>query len=788
MVYSNPATKSGVLTYLRNKISFAKIADILILKSDKYFSDKENYINEIINFSRGRSLIIRSSSRNEDQGHYSNAGAFQSVLNVKPEYNTVQAAVEEVYSSYKTSESEEILIQPMIENIRMSGVVFTADMDTYSDYYIINYCLGNDSAAVTGGKKTSTKTYVKYKNSSYSTENDDLDKLINACGEIEKILNNNALDIEFAITEANELYILQVRPIAQGQKQLFSEKNLDIELNRVFKKIEKLSRRHPFLLGETTFFGVMPDWNPAEILGIRPRKLAISLYKELITDNIWAHQRANYGYRDLTSHPLMVSFCGIPYIDTRVTFNSFVPADLNERIAEKLVNYYLHKLKEFPKYHDKVEFEIVYSCYYLGISNELSKLSEYGFNSNEIKRIEYSLLNVTNKIINPINGLYKSDLDKIRIFEEKYQLILDSDISVIDKIYWLIEVCKIYGTLPFAGIARAAFVAVQFLKSFVSEKLMTDFEYGRFMESLETVNRLIKNDFDKLYNNEITKDEFLQKYGHIRPGTYDIMSLRYDENFDEYFSNVFDIRSNHQNEQNRFEFSDLFMNKLQLELEQNGLEITSEQLVQFITETIEGREYSKFVFTKAVSKILQLLEQLGERLEISKEDISLLDIMRIKELYVDLYTGNLSDMLRENINQNKRQYQYAVQMKLPSLIIEPYDVYGFELLEEEPNYITQNKVDAEVLVYNSDCNNDCEGKIVFLQSADPGYDFLFSKNIAGLVTQFGGANSHMAIRCAELGIPAIIGVGEKNYCEWSKYDRISLDCQKKQVINNTFIV
>ena len=37
--------------------------------------------------------------------------------------------------------------------------------------------------------------------------------------------------------------------------------------------------------------GPIPDWNPAEILGIRPRPLGVSLYKELITDGTWAYQR-----------------------------------------------------------------------------------------------------------------------------------------------------------------------------------------------------------------------------------------------------------------------------------------------------------------------------------------------------------------------------------------------------------------------------------------------------------------------------------------------------------------
>ncbi len=79
-------------------------------------------------------------------------------------------------------------------------------------------------------------------------------------------------------------------------------------------------------------------------------------------------------------------------------------------------------------------------------------------------------------------------------------------------------------------------------------------------------------------------------------------------------------------------------------------------------------------------------------------------------------------------------------------------------------------------------DRDISGKIVFIPSADPGYDFLFDKGIGGLVTQFGGMNSHMAIRCAELGLPAVIGVGEKNFQTWKKASCLEIDCRKKQVL------
>lgn len=479
-------------------------------------------------------------------------------------------------------------------------------------------------------------------------------------------------------------------------------------------------------------------------------------------------------------HPLMISFCGVPYIDTRITFNSFIPKNLNTKISEKLVNHYLSKLSRYPKYHDKIEFEIVYSCYYLGLHDKLKELLDCGFNENEITRIEFSLLELTNQIINPEKGLYKEDIAKISLLEKNYSKIVQSDISIIDKIYWLIEECKAYGTLPFAGVARAGFIAVQFLKSFVNIGMIDRKEYDAYMNSLDTVNRKMNRDLNKLYKGVLTKEEFLETYGHIRPGTYDILSKRYDEAFDEYFdgNSMEDLPK----PEEVFSFSKEQMERMQLELEENGLGITANELMVFIRESMEGREYLKFVFTKSVSKILQLIGELGGRVGISEKDMAYLDISVVKRLYADLYTGDIKTVFEENIRANRVQYQNAMQIKLPSIIVAPEDIYSFYLLGEEPNFITQKSITSDLLVLDSSDGQDLKGKIVFIRAADPGYDFLFSKGIAGLVTQFGGANSHMAVRCAELAIPAVIGVGEQNYTEWSRYKKVTIDCLKKQVI------
>ena len=77
--------------------------------------------------------------------------------------------------------------------------------------------------------------------------------------------------------------------------------------------------------------------------------------------------------------------------------------------------------------------------------------------------------------------------------------------------------------------------------------------------------------------------------------------------------------------------------------------------------------------------------------------------------------------------------------------------------------------------------NELNGKIVCIPNADPGFDWLFSRSISGLVTTWGGANSHMAIRAGELSLPAAIGVGETTFKKVTGASRVHLDCKGKRI-------
>lgn len=297
----------------------------------------------------------------------------------------------------------------MVQEFQISGVAFTRDPNTGGHYFVINY--DNSSGCtntVTPGNFNNLKVLLHSKSSPPKT-GDIFKNLYRLLNELETIFDHDSLDIEFAIDRHNKLYLLQVRPLILNTTETLSRCQHHQTLQHIAKKIKVLSQPHPYILGANAVFGIMPDWNPAEIIGIRPRPLAFSLYKALVTDGVWSYQCDNYGYRNLRSFPLMHSFGGLPYIDVRVSFNSFVPADIPTELAKKLVNHYVEQLVKTPNNHDKVEFAILQSCYTFDLPNRLNKLKKNGFTADETTLIAKSLRKLTNRIINLNSGLWRKN-------------------------------------------------------------------------------------------------------------------------------------------------------------------------------------------------------------------------------------------------------------------------------------------------------------------------------------------------------------------------------------------
>ena len=718
-------------------------------------------------------VIVRSSARGEDGAGTSQAGRYNSVLGVRGN-GEVAEATDRVIASFadKASDDDQIFVQPMLDRVAMAGVVFSRSPGG-GPYFIINY---DDSSGltdrVTAGAGDDLKSFLCLKSRPDGCP-PSLAPVIALVRELETLLACDAIDVEFAVGEDGELYLLQVRPLAIDRPgPVVDDAKVDSALADVACKIELLSRPYPYLHGSRAIFGVMPDWNPAEIIGLRPRPLSLSLYRELITDAIWAYQRDNYGYKNLRSFPLMVSFHGLPYIDVRVSFNSFVPRGIADDLAGRLVNYYIDRLLSEPHLHDKVEFEIIFSCYTLDLPNRISKLAEHGFSPKDLAELSDALRGLTNRIIHGETGLWRRDRAKIDLLAQRLPTIWNAGIDKISRIYWLIEDCKRYGTLPFAGLARAGFIAVQLLRSFVEVGVLNAEESATFMASVDTVGSRIGRDFAQL-----RKEEFLAIYGHLRPGTYDILSPRYDETPDLYFD-----WSNPRPPSAvppRFTLSIEQLRRIEQLLREHELEIDVLSLIEFIKAGIEGREYAKFVFTRSLSDALSLIRQLGEEHGLSAEDCAFLNYDAIRALYNE--SGSVREVLRESVARGRERHALTGNLVLPPIIASPEEVFAFHLPPNQPNFITQKNVTAAVASVG-DPPESFAGRILFVPSADPGFDWIFTRGISGFVTQFGGANSHMAIRAGELGIPAVIGAGEVMYQRWRGAKKLCLDCTSQRVL------
>lgn len=768
-------SKAETLAWLGPHLKGASLLPQVLVTGADWRRACHEVMERVATFSPDVPLIVRSSAVGEDRAGASLAGAFLSVKDVAGRA-ALQAAIEAVFASYgREHDADQVLIQPMLAGVRLSGVAFSRDPSNGAPYDVISVATGTDTSAVTAGTSAAIATHYHH-HASPPPADRRLGAVCILLRELDMLFAAPALDVEFAFSADDRLYLLQVRPLICTRPPVNADRHRPL-LDTIAAKIETASRPHPYLRGRRTVFGVMPDWNPAEIIGVRPRALALSLYRELVTDSIWAYQRHNYGYRNLRSFPLLLSLHGLPYIDVRVSFNSFIPADIPDGLADQLVDWYVDRLVAAPVLHDKVEFEIVHSCYTPDIAKRLQPLAEGGFAAGDLATLQASLRQLTNRVINRKTGLWQGDLARIDELDRRRKTVESAGLDKIGRLYWLIEDCKRYGTLPFAGLARAGFIAMQMLQALISVGILDEADKASFLAGLDTISAEMARDWRRL-----ERPAFLARYGHLRPGTYDILSPRYDEAPERYFAGDRPLGlAEAAGTAEPFRLSLGKMRAIEAMLSEHGLEQDVVGLFDFLEAGIKGREYAKFVFTRSLSDVLRLFARLGDEHGLTIDDLSHADVSVLRQLQTE--SGDVGDTLRRSIAQGRRRYEETTSITLPPVIFRPEDAWSFEQPATAPNYITQSRVTAPACELNGVPPEGIAlaGTIVLIPGADPGYDWLFTRGIAGFVTAYGGANSHMAIRAGELRLPAVIGVGEALYGRLRRARAIAIDCAARQI-------
>ena len=534
----------------------------------------------------------------------------------------------------------------------------------------------------------------------------------------------------------------------------------------------------PVLHGDRTIYGVMPDWNPAEIIGRKPKRLASSLYRYLIMDETWARQRAEYGYRDVRPHPLMKSFAGQPYVDVRADFNSFIPDRVPDELAERLVEYYLSRLEANPELHDKIEFDIVLTCLTFDFESEIEPLLEAGFTREELEALREGLGEITRGAY----GRIEEDMATIEELADRYEAVIEADLPPLVAAQHLLEDCRRLGTLPFAHLARTAFVATALLRSLERKSVLTSEQVSAFQNSLSTVAREFERDGYRVSTGDMEWDAFVDRYGHLRPGTYEITSPAYAANPEEYLRPIVDSATDPETLADpTVVWDEATKREIETELEAIGLPPDADRFIGFLVDAIEGREHSKFVFSRNLSEALERIAEFGSHHGFTREELSNVPIEDLFELTLDHPPADLDSWLEERVREGQERHAITQSVELPPLLFNENDFVVFERPTREPNFVTSEAVTAAVVELDEESVDPdlLDGRLVMIEAADPGYDWLFGHDIAGLITMYGGANSHMAVRAAEFELPAAIGVGEGRYESLRGAEIVELDCSAR---------
>ena len=776
-------SKGQVLKELDKKLSGNgfKVPKLILILCSEWLRNKKEILELINKNFNGKKIALRSSTSDEDGFISSKAGEYESILNIdSSNLKDIEYGLEKIIKTYIKKgiiiNNQNIIIQEMINNVSMSGVVFTKELNTGAPYYVINYddISGLTNTVTSGEGYYSNRTLFIHRDSKKSLRSERFIILIDAIKEIEEFYNCEFLDIEFALDKELNPYLFQVRPITTKKNW---DKKLVTSLNKQLKGIEIFikDRFRPYkkIYGETTILGQMPDWNPAEMIGRAPRPLSFSLYSHLITESAWRDARKIMGYKSPVGQNLMVSLAGQPFIDTRLSLNSFLPNDLPDEISSKVVNFWLKRLKENPHLHDKVEFEIAITAFTFNIDERISNLIGNILNKNEKIIFRESYYKLTKPLIKN-NG--KASIKEALIRINKLDSIkLDKDSSDLNSLKKLLEDCINLGTIPFSILARHAFIAKSIMLSLVSRGIFTNNDLDKFQSGIKTVATELVSSISLLQNDEINKGFFMNRFGHLRPGTYDILSPRYDQikNFASSIKNnkVF-------NKNDIFVLNDYQRKSIELILkEENMSDISVDNLLNYFSEAIKGREYGKFIFTKSVSSILELIANFGEKNNLNRECMSFIPLSKLLNLSQASIVDSHHDYLNKVAENHIQKHKITNAIRLPQLLFDEAGVSIIPFQVSQPNFVTNKKIISDIVYINSRIVDiELNDKIILIENADPGYDWIFSQRIAGLITKYGGANSHMSIRCAEFDIPAAIGCGEQRFESLLKSNKISLDC------------
>jgi hypothetical protein len=763
-----------------------------LLPRERFFlsewrSGPKTVLHRIMTVFPDQILVVRSSASSEDGLHASGAGKFRTVLDVPGnDRAALRDAIEAVIASYRIDGREahaedEVLVQPQLMNVQASGVLLTRDPRSGGPYFVINEdrASGRSDVVTAGSEGVINQQFVAWPARESKGLSVDTRRVLDFGSELISVSRLDALDVEYAISSDDVCHLLQVRPLAAARQRgdLADDDVLDLVASAHDFVAERM-KPVAGLLGSDTVLGVMPDWNPAEMIGLSPRPLALSLYQMQIGSDAWADARRLIGYRDVRPEPLIVALGGRPYVDVRASLNSFLPADIDDVTGRAWIDACLKRLRAEPALHDKIEFEIALTCLAPDWPIASQRLTDAGIApgifAGSLRRLTEDILNGA---VEPIEHQLAT-LDRLAERRERQPNGRKASIhELAHRVAHYLHDCRRLGLVPFSILARYGFVSMSFLRGFLQIGAIDDAQYQAFLRAVPTVAGTIAEDI----GGGLPVAELVERYGHLRPNSYEITSQNYASDPERF------LRAPARHDpvcatEPPAEVLRGSKRAIEQSLADLGLKVSYETLMAFMVDAIAGRERAKFEFMKSLDAALETIAGLGDLLEFDREHLSFLQVDDLLRLSTDSFAHADRAQLRRRVAYNEKRWAATRAIRLPDVIRSADEVMAFRSESWRANFVTRKRIAARpVWLEDVDPRSDLAGAVVVTRAADPGYDWIFAHGIAGLVTEYGGAASHMSIRAAEFGLPAAIGCGAMMMESLRGASMIELDCAAERV-------
>ena len=410
----------------------------------------------------------------------------------------------------------------------------------------------------------------------------------------------------------------------------------------------------------------LASWRPAEILGLNPRPLDCSLYKEFITSGKWNESISHFGYANEVND-IMQKIGNKPYISVDYSIAGLTPKSLSPNIKFKLKEYYIDKLKKRPQMHERLERDLIFNCYDFATKDKLIELMDYGFSDSEIKELSEALYEVTTNIMNIYEDVFKRDFDDLsRLTDLRHEIrsytpLKETNIMKVYKyINDLVQAIEDFGAHQYIRQSRCDIIARSLLKSLADKGYFTHEEIYRFISSIETEETKFEDYINRYIHGEINTDEFNELYGHLRVKTFDIRTDCYKHmKIDGIFEGGNDsyVREKYT----------LDENVLSQALKDIGFDIRPSDFISLVSDMIKNKAYFRFEFIKSVSLILDMIVVVGNLHGIDREDMSYLEIQ-------ELISYHSRDSYIQIIQSRRDMYHAYSYLVLPELIFNVGDI------------------------------------------------------------------------------------------------------------------